>query len=63
MTLHEKEFLAQEAKKIVGKLTTRIEFLEKKFKNLDIKDYEAQKSDIKNDVNTMFSILDKAILQ
>jgi hypothetical protein len=63
MTLHEKEFLAQESKKVIGKLQIRLDTLTKKFSSLDVKGYEETKNNIKKDLNTAFDLLDKAIVQ
>ena len=63
MTLHEKEFLPQESKKVIGKLQIRLDALTKKFSSLDVKGYEETKNNIKKDLNTVFDLLDKAIVQ
>jgi hypothetical protein len=63
MTLHEKEFLSQESKKVIGKLVIRLDSLSKNFSSLDVKSYEETKNNIKKNLNTAFELLDKAIVQ
>jgi hypothetical protein len=63
MTLHEKEFLSQESKKVIGKLVIRLDSLSKNFYSLDVKSYEETKNNIKKNLNTAFELLDKAIVQ
>ena len=63
MTLHEKEFLSQESKKVIDKLVIRLDSLSKNFSFLDVKSYEETKNNIKKNLNTVFELLDKAIVQ
>lgn len=63
MTLHEKEFLSQESKKVIDKLVIRLDSLSKNFSSLDVKSYEETKNNIKKNLNTVFELLDKAIVQ
>ena len=63
MTLHEKEFLSQESKKVIGKLVIKLDSLSKNFSSLDVKSYEETKNNIKKNLNTAFELLDKAIVQ
>ena len=63
MTLHEKEFLSQESKKVIDKLIIRLESLKRNFSSLDVKSYEETKNNIKKNLNTAFELFDKAIVQ
>ena len=63
MTLHEKEFLSQEASKITGKLVIKLESLSKKFLELNLESFETIKNSIQQDIQSLLSIYNKAIIQ